>query len=76
MTNHNPDDSAGAQLAMLVVLKLLLQPYRGNLEAIGALEQEFESTRAMLLGSSGTDRKIAAFDTTAESFLSILTAAP
>jgi hypothetical protein len=49
MATHNPEDSAGSQLAMIVALKLLLSQYRGNPEAIAALESELERMRALLL---------------------------
>lgn len=72
MTNHNPEDSAGAQLAMLVAVKLLLSPYRGNVEAVSALEKELEQMRALLLASAAADRKILAFEETAESLLQVI----
>ncbi len=32
---HNPDDSAGVQLALVVAVKLLLTAYRGNPSPVG-----------------------------------------
>jgi hypothetical protein len=72
MASHNPEDSAGAQLAMIVTLKLLLSPYRGNPEAIAALESELERMRASLLASPAEERKLQAFDETAESLLQVV----
>lgn len=72
MATHNPEDSAGAQLAMIVALKLLLSPYRGNPEAIAALESELERMRALLLASPAEERKLQAFDETAESLLQVV----
>ena len=76
MADHDPEDSAGAQLAMLVALKLLLTPYRGNSAAIGALESELEAMRAVLLGSSAEDRKLQGFEATAESLLEVIKPKP
>ena len=72
MAHHNPEDSAGAQLAMIVALKLLLSSYRGNPAAATALEQELEQMRALLLASPAEERKIAAFNETAEALLQAL----
>jgi hypothetical protein len=72
MATHNQEDSAGAQLAMIVALKLLLSPYRGNPEAIAALESELERMRASLLASPADERKLQAFDETAESLLQVV----
>jgi hypothetical protein len=72
MAHHNPEDSAGAQLAMLVAIKLLLLPYKANTAAINALQTEFESLRASLLASNSEDNKIEAFNETAESMLQYL----
>jgi uncharacterized protein (DUF1786 family) len=69
MAEHNPEDSAGAQLAMLVALKLLLTPYRGNQQAIETLRDELERMRAMLLASPAEERKLHAFDEAAESLI-------
>lgn len=72
MAQHNPEDSAGAQLAMMVALKLILTNYRGNKLALDVLESELENVRALLLASSSEDRKVKAFDETAESLLEVL----
>lgn len=69
MANHNPEDSAGAQLAMMAAVKLLLTPYRGNAEAIAALESELEQMRALLLGSPAEEQKLTAFEVAAESLI-------
>lgn len=76
MANHNPEDSAGAQLAMMVALKLLLSPYRCNEAAIAALESELERMRAMLLASPAEERKVAAFDESAESLIEVVRPKP
>ena len=72
MAQHNPEDSAGAQLAMMVALKLILTNYRGNKLALDVLESELEHVRALLLASSSEDRKVKAFDETAESLLEVI----
>jgi hypothetical protein len=73
MANHNPEDSAGAQLAILVSLQLVLSQYRGNQELLSALESELEHMRGLLLSSSASDRKLLAFDATAEALISSMT---
>jgi len=69
---HNPEDSAGSQLAMVVALKLLMTPYRGNSQAIAEMELELEHMRALLLASPGSDRKLNAFNETAEALLAVI----
>ena len=76
MAHHNPEDSAGAQLAMLAALQLLLTPYRGNAAAIAALETELERMRSLLLASPAEDRKLRAFEEAAESLLSVIRPGP
>ena len=76
MANHNPEDSAGAQLAMMVAVKLLLTPHRGNDAAIVSLESELERMRALLLASPAEERKLAAFDETAESLIEVVRPKP
>lgn len=76
MANHNPEDSAGAQLAMMVALKLLLSPYRGNEAAVAALESELERMRALLLASPAEERKVVAFDEAAESLIEVVRPKP
>jgi len=71
---HNPEDSAGAQLALIVAVKLLLSAYRGNDGAASALSDELERMRADLLASGATDRKLEAFEETATSLLQVLKA--
>lgn len=72
MASHDPEDSAGAQLAMIVALKLLLSSHRGNPEAAVALEQELERMRALLLASPAEERKVVAFNETAEALMQVL----
>lgn len=72
MANHNPEDSAGAQLAMMVALKILLYEYRGNAKVIASLESELERMRALLLASPAEERKLAAFDEAAESLIEVV----
>lgn len=69
MAAHNPEDSAGAQLAMLAALKYLLSAHRGNEAVAAGLEQTLEEMRAVLLASPAEERKITAFDSAAESLL-------
>lgn len=68
---HDPEDSAGAQLAMLVALKLLLSAYSGNSEAKNALDNELERMRADLLGTASSERKLLAFNETAEALVKV-----
>jgi hypothetical protein len=75
MAQHNPEDSAGAQLALVVAVKLLLSQFRGNDVAVLALESELERMRALLLGSAAEDRKVNAFNEMAESLLAVFRAA-
>ena len=74
MAAHNPEDSAGAQLAMLVATQLLLSQFRGNEAVSNALTSELERMRALLLSSQASDRKIAAFEAASESLLESLNA--
>lgn len=69
MANEHLDATAGAQLAMMVALKLLLTPYKGNQQAIAALQSELERNRSSLLASAASDYKIHAFDETAETLI-------
>jgi hypothetical protein len=71
---HNPEDSAGGQLAMIVGLKLLLSAYKGNPAAVDAMTDELERTRSSLLASSSSDRKLHAFNETADGLLDVLRA--
>lgn len=76
MPLHSPEATAGAQLAMIPVLKLLLTPYRGNAQAISALTNELEEVRALLLSTDTTEATLAAFESAAESFLEVVAVAP
>jgi len=69
---HDPEDSAGAQLALIAAVKLLLSAYRGNDQALQALTAELESMRANLLATSCTERKLHAFDEAAQGLLQAL----
>ena len=69
---HNPEDSAGAQLAMIVALKLLMTPYRGNAQAIASLEEGLEQMRANMLASHSSEQKLEAFNETAEALMAVI----
>lgn len=69
---HNPEDSAGAQLAIIVAVKLLLSAHKGNASATAALTDELERMRSDLLASNSTEQKLHAFDETAEALLDVL----
>lgn len=69
---HNPEDSAGAQLAMIVALKLLLTGYRSNPSALAAMTDELEHVRADILASRSSDQKLNAFNETADALLDVL----
>lgn len=66
------DATSGAQLAMMVALKLLLTPYKGNQQAIDALQTELERVRASMLASSASDYKIHAFDEAVETLIATI----
>lgn len=70
--DHHLDATAGAQLALVVAVKLLLTPYKGNSAAHAALQEELESMKADLLGSHASDYKIEAFEAMAESLLEVV----
>ena len=76
MANHNPEDSAGAQLAMMAVLQLLLSQYRGNASVLVALESALEEMRALLLSSPAEERKIESFEAAAESLIEVVRPKP
>ena len=69
MADHNPEDSVGAQLAILVAVKLLLSQFQGNAAAATILESELERMRASLLASPAEERKLLAFDQAAQSLI-------
>lgn len=69
---HNPEDSAGAQVAIIVAVKLLLSAHKGNPSATAALTDELERMRSDLLASNSTEQKLHAFDETAEALLDVL----
>ena len=76
MANHNPEDSAGVQVAIMVAVKLLLSQFRGNEQAAVALESELERMRALLLASPAEERKVQAFDEAAESLIEAVRPSP
>lgn len=76
MAAHNPEDSAGAQLAMLVALKYLLSAHVNTPGVEEGLRGNLESMRADLLASSSEERKLQAFEVTAEALLQALKPAP
>lgn len=69
MAAHNPEDSAGAQIAMMVALGALLRLHQGNPVVGHALEQGMEAARAGLLASPSEERKLQAFEEVAEVLL-------
>jgi hypothetical protein len=66
------DSVAGCQLAMQVSVSFLLAQHRGNQEAISALRQVGESTKANLLASQASDYKIHAFEEMMETLIEAL----
>jgi tripartite-type tricarboxylate transporter receptor subunit TctC len=66
------DHVAGAQIALMAAVQLLLTAYKGNQQATAALATELEERRADLLSSSASDQKIQAFEDMAESLLECL----
>lgn len=58
---HQLDVATGAQMAMLVALRALLEPYKGNPLAIAALSIGLEHAHAGMLNSQSSDAKIQAF---------------
>ena len=69
---HSLDDSAGAQLALMAAVKLLLAPHRGDLDAIKGLRHELDLTRELLGSVPGTERKMLAFEATSEALMAVL----
>ena len=68
-TRHHLDATAGAQLAMMSAMALLLSPHKGNLATAHYLRDEKNRVHAALLGSSSTDYKIHAFEETMDSLI-------
>lgn len=68
----NIEEIAGCQLALIVAIKLLLSSFRGNPQAIAALEDGLERMKADALASRASDRKLEAFDAIAESLIEVL----
>lgn len=66
------DAVAGAQLAMLNAVRLLLVPYRGNQKAIAAFQEDLERDKANLLASQSSDFKIRAYEETMETLIEAL----
>ncbi len=69
---HTLQDSAGAQLALLAAVKLLLAPHRGDLDTIKGLRHELDQTRDLLSGIPGTEQKLLSFEVTAEALMGVL----
>lgn len=73
---HNPEDSAGAQLALAVAVNLLLSRHRGDARMVKALEEGLEHMRAHILASSSTERKLQAFEEVAETLQATISGSP
>lgn len=73
---HNPEDSAGAQLAIIVAVKLLLSQFKDHPGHAVILEGELERMGASILASGSTDRKLEAFQATAEALMAAIKPAP
>ncbi len=69
MAAHNPEESAGGQLALTVAVKLLLTSFRGNPQAADTLEAELESLRADILAGPLEESKIDGFEAMAEALM-------
>ena len=69
---YHLDAIAGAQLALMVAVKLLLSAHKGNSQAIAAMANELEDARSLLLGSPASEYQIAAFEAAAESLIEVL----
>ena len=72
MSNEHLDATAGAQLAMMVALKLLLTQYKGNQQAIDALQSELELMRTELIYSNASDYKRNAFEEAAGTLIATI----
>lgn len=70
------DAVAGTQQAMACALNLLLASYKGNQQAIAALENGFERSRSSLLASSASDYSLQAFDEISEALVLALKGHP
>lgn len=69
---HHLDAVAGAQTAIIVALSFLFEAHKLDPQAIAAMTNGLERTRANLLSSLASDYKIEAFDSVAESLLTKL----
>lgn len=69
---HNPEDSAGAQLAIIAAVKLLLSAYKGNPALTTAMTEELERMRSDLLASNSSEQKLHALNETADALLDVL----
>jgi len=66
---YHLDVVAGAQLAMMPALKLLISAYRGNPAAMAALEEEIERAHGLILSSHASEKKIESFEETAKAIV-------
>ncbi|MES2148623.1 MAG: hypothetical protein V4508_02410 [Pseudomonadota bacterium] len=64
------DAVAGAQSAMMAALTVCIEICKGNPQVAEAIAASLEHTRANLLASQGSDRKLEVFDSIAESLIS------
>ena len=69
---HQLDVMTGTQSALTVAIALLLANHRGNAAATAAFEATVEKTKAAMLGSMASERKLAAFDEVAASLTGLL----
>jgi hypothetical protein len=72
MKDNTPDHVAGTQLAFAVVINMLVAQQRGNPVFAAGLEAAFELARSTTLASLQNDRRLQAFDETAEAVLRIV----
>jgi ATP-dependent Clp protease adapter protein ClpS len=66
---HVVEQSAGAQLAIITAVKLLLSVHYGNLAVVSALEDEMARARVKLHASRPSERKLQGFDDAAAALL-------
>lgn len=64
---------AGAQVAQAMVIGLLLQQHRNDPQALPAIKHHADQTRADLLASRASARKIEAFDAIIQNLIASIT---
>ena len=72
MQDNSADHVAGTQLAFAVAINMLVAQHRGDPVFAAGLEAAFEMARSATLASLQNDRRLQAFDETAEALLRVV----